>query len=306
MRRYVIIGTGGTGGTLGAYLSKAGFDVTFIARGEHLRVIRENGLKIVRSGDELIIDPCKAMTFGEYAEKADVIFVCVKGYSLDEVIPHIQRMADDRTIIIPILNIYGTGASLQEHFSGPLVTDGCIYVAAEITKAGCIRMNGDILRVIFGVRDPSEYRDELKEIEKDLNKSGILGVLSDNIKRDALLKFSYVSAQGACGVYYDVPAGDIQRPGEIRECFASLVHEIDVLASAMDICFEEDIVKRNLAILDDLSATATTSMQRDLKAGGRSEIDGLIYEVVRLADRYGVCLPMYKMIAAELKERGFA
>ncbi|MBQ7615119.1 MAG: hypothetical protein IJU77_08730 [Butyrivibrio sp.] len=113
----------------------------------------------------------------------------------------------------------------------------------------------------------------------------------------------YVSAQGACGLYYGVPAGDIQKPGEIRDCFACLVNEINILANAMDIHFEENIVKRNLAILDDLSESATTSLQRDIMAGNRSEIDGLIYEVVRLSDRYGVDLPIYKKIAEALKER---
>ena len=304
MRKYVIIGTGGTGGTVGAYLAKAGMDVTFIARGEHLQAIREKGLKILRPKDEFTVYPCKALAIGDYRETADVVLVCVKGYSLEEIIPHIRRMSDRNTIIIPILNIYGTGAALREHFPEALVTDGCIYVAAQISEPGCIKMNGDILRVIFGVRDPADHREELEQIEADFNQSGILGVLSDNIARDALLKFSYVSAQGACGLYYDVPAGDIQRPGEIRDCFAGLVHEIDLLAEAMDIHFEEDIVRRNLAILDDLSPSATTSLQRDIKAGNRSEIDGLIYEVVRLAEKYGVDLPIYKRIAAALRERG--
>lgn len=257
MRKYVIVGTGGTGGAIGAHLAKAGMDVTFIARGEHLRAMREKGLKIVRPKDEFTIFPCKASTIEEYNEKADVVFVCVKGYSLDDVIPHIQRMSDSHTIIIPILNIYGTGGAMQKFFPDSLVTDGCIYVASQIAEPGCIKMNGEILRVIFGVRDKKDYRDELKQIEDDLNKSGIEGTLSDNIARDALLKFSYVSPQGACGLYYNVPAGDIQKPGEIRDCFAGLVHEID----------------------------------------------GLIYEVVRLGKKYGVSLPIYEKIADALKEK---
>ncbi len=303
MKKYVIVGTGGTGGSLGAYMAKAGMDVTFIARGKHLQAMKENGLKVIRPKDEFVIQPCKACTLEEFNEKADVIFVCVKGYSLDEVTPHLKRISDKDTIIIPILNIYGTGSVLQKRIPDSLVTDGCIYVAAQIKEPGCIKMNGDILRVVFGVRDKSEFRDELKQIEDDLNKSGITGILSDNIARDALLKFSYVSAQGACGLYYGVPAGDIQKPGEIRDCFAGLVNEINTLANAMDIHFEENIVKRNLAILDDLSESATTSLQRDIMAGNRSEIDGLIYEVVRLSDRYGVDLPIYKKIAEALKER---
>ena len=301
MRKYVIVGTGGTGGTLGAYLAKAGKDVTFIARGEHLAAMKEKGLRVVRPNDEFTIFPCKAMTLEEYSDKPDVIFVCVKGYSLNGIIPELQRIADKNTIIIPILNIYGTGGTMQPSFPESLVTDGCIYVAAQIQEPGVIRMNGDILRVIFGVRNSSDHRPELSDIEKDLVESGITGLLSDNIARDALLKFSYVSPQGACGLYYNVPAGDIQKPGEIRDCFAGLVHEIDLLAQAMDIHFEEDIVKRNLGILDALSESATTSLQRDIMANRPSEIDGLIYEVVMLSDKYKVELPIYRKIAEFLR-----
>lgn len=298
--KYLIVGTGGTGGTLGAYLAKAGKDVTFIARGEHLCAMKEKGLRIIRPTDEFVIRPVRALELGEYREKADVIFVCVKEYSLDSVIPDLKRIADENTVIIPVLNIFGTGGHLQQYFPGSLVTDGCIYVAAQIEEPGCIRMNGRIFRVIFGVREQNDYREVLKDIEADLRKSGIFGVLSDDIRRDALLKFSYVSAQGACGLCYNVPAGDMQHPGEIRDCFAGLVHEIDLLAQAMGIHFGEDIVKRNLAILDALSPDATTSLQRDIAAGRSSEIQGLIYRVPELADQYKVDVPLYKKIADSL------
>lgn len=303
MRKYLIVGVGGTGGPVGAYLARAGKDVTFIARGDNLNALRSRGLKVIRPNDEFTLDHVKASELKSYNEIPDVIFVCVKSYSLDALIPELQRIADKNTIIIPILNVFGTGGMMQKSFPDTLVTDGCIYVAAQIKEPGCIQMNGDILRVIFGVRDRSEYRDELKEIEADLNESGITGILSDNIVRDALLKFSYVSPQGACGLYYGVPAGEIQKPGEIRECFAGLVHEIETLALAMDIHFEEDIVNRNLDILDTLVPSATTSLQRDIAAGNLSEIDGLIYEVVRLADKYNVEAPIYRKIAAALKDK---
>ena len=304
MRQYTIIGTGGTGGAIGGYLAKAGKDVTFIARGDKLKAMQEHGLKVIRPKDEFVIDPIKASTLEEFQGKADVIFVCVKGYSIDAIIPELQRISDSNTIIIPILNIFGTGGEMQKHFPDTLVTDGCIYVAAQIKEPGCIQMNGDILRVIFGVRDKADYRDELKEIESDLIESGIEGILSDDIAKDALLKFSYVSPQGACGLYYGVAAGEIQKSGEIRDCFSQLIHEIDDLANAMDIHFEEDIVKSNLAILDSLAPSATTSLQRDVASGNASEIDGLIYEVVRLADKYEVEAQTYRKIAESLKEKG--
>ena len=44
--KYLIAGTGGVGGSIAAFLSLAGKDVTCIARGEHLTAIREHGLRM--------------------------------------------------------------------------------------------------------------------------------------------------------------------------------------------------------------------------------------------------------------------
>lgn len=303
--KYLVIGAGGTGGCIGAYMTEAKKDVTMIARGAHLKAMQKDGLRMetTKKGN-YIVKPVKASNMEQYDEHPDVIFVCVKGYSLEETIPFIRRVSKPETIVIPILNLYGTGGKLQEKLPSLLVTDGCIYIAAEIKEPGCLWQNGDIFRVVFGVRNPSEYREELVQIKKDLDDSGITGILSDNIQRDALQKFSYVSPAAACGQYYDAMAGQMQKSGEIRDMFAALVHEIDLLASAMGIHFEVDIVKTNLDILDSLTAKASTSMQRDVKNGKPSEMDGLIFEVIRLGRHYGVTLPVYEKIAEELKKRG--
>lgn len=305
--KYLVIGAGGTGGCIGAYMTEAGKDVTLIARGAHLAAMQADGLRMetTKKGN-YTVKPIKATDMEHYGEHPDVIFVCVKGYSLEETIPFIRRVAKPETVVIPILNIYGTGGRLQERLPELLVTDGCIYIAAEIRKLGCLWQNGDIFRVVFGVRKPSEYREVLEKVRQDLEDSGIAGILSDNIQRDALQKFSYVSPAAACGQYYDAMAGDMQKPGEIRDTFAALIHEIDVLAEAMGIHFGVDIVQTNLDILDSLTPEASTSMQRDVKQGKASEMDGLIFEVVRMGRKYGVKLPVYEKVAEELRKRGFS
>ena len=146
----------------------------------------------------------------------------------------------------------------------------------------------------------------VKEVAKDLKDSGIDAVLSDNIRRDALQKFAYVSPMAACGLYYHVSAGEAQKTGDARDTFVKLMKEIDALAVAMGVPFQVDIVTTNLQILDTLDPTASTSMQRDIYAGKSSEIDGLIYEVVRMGQQYGVPVPTYEMVAARAKEQGLS
>ena len=309
--KYVIIGAGGTGGILGFYMTKAGKDVTLIARNAHLAAMKEQGLTVRHLWDgttETV--PVKAENMETYesmiasageAAKPDVILVCVKGYSLDNTVPFVQKIAKKSTIVIPILNIYGTGSRLQKKLPELLVTDGCIYVSANIEGPGALVQHGKILRVVFGVREKSEFREELKEIAKDFSDSGISGELSENIRRDALEKFSYVSPIGAAGLYYHATAADFQSQGEERETFKAMIREIMALADAMGVPFEKDYVKVNLEILSHLAPESTTSMQRDVMDGKQSEIDGLVYEVVRMGEEYHVPTPEYKKIAEKLK-----
>lgn len=301
--KYAIIGAGGTGGILGFYMTKAGKDVTLIARGRHLAAMQERGLAVEKMWDgttETI--PVKAADMDHYSERPDVILVCVKGYSLEDTIPFIQSVANPSTIVIPVLNIYGTGAKMQEKLPNLLVTDGCIYVSANIKEPGVLIQHGKILRVVYGVREKEEYDPRLEEIKQDFDVSGIDGVLSENIRRDALEKFSYVSPIGAAGLYYHATAADFQREGEEREAFKTMIREITALAEAMGVPFERDMVEVNLKILSTLSSEATTSMQRDVMDGKSSEIDGLVYEVVCMGERYHVPVPMYEKVAEKLKE----
>ena len=126
--KYVVIGVGGTGGGIGGFLSRAGKDVTLIARGAHLEKMQKEGLHFETVDGNFTV-PVKACTMEAYQDVPDVIFVCVKGYSLEDTVPFIQRISDSHTVVIPILNIYGTGRKLQEKLPDIHVTDGCIYIA---------------------------------------------------------------------------------------------------------------------------------------------------------------------------------
>lgn len=190
---YLVIGAGGVGGCIGGYLADAGFDVTLIARGKHLEEIRFRGLRLykTRRGDELCVHP-KACTADEFTGRADVVFVCVKGYSLEAVVPLINRVADEHSVVIPVLNIVGTGERLAPRLPGRLVLDGCIYIGAYISAPGQITQTGDLFRIIYGQRDTNEPDERLDKIADELRAASIDAVVSDDIRRDAFRKFMFL------------------------------------------------------------------------------------------------------------------
>lgn len=304
--KYVVIGAGGTGGILGTQLAKGGNDVTLIARGAHLAAIKERGglfVDRVWNGTAETIS-VKACTMDDYQDTPEVVLVCVKGYSIAGVVPFIERVAGPHTVVLPILNIYGTGGKLQAMLPNVDVLDGCTYLYAEIKEPGVILQSGPYCRIVFGPRDHNIDVPIYQQMKRDFDASGITGELTAHIQRDALQKFSYVSPVGSTGLYYNAVAADMQKPGEARDCFIAMVREISALADAMGCPFDHDVVPDDLAILDGIAPTATTSMQRDIADGHQSEIDGLIYEVVRLGEEYHVAVPTYAKVAEEMKRRG--
>lgn len=300
--RYAVIGAGGTGGAIGGFLARAGKDVTLIARGAHLRQIQEQGLHFETVDGEFTVN-VPACTMDEYRGTPDVIFVCVKGYSLEDAVPFIQRIASRQTVVIPILNIYGTGAKLQEKLPHIHVTDGCIYIAAEIKEPGTILMSGKIFRVVYGLRrgTAAAVREAvmptLEAVRDDLDAAGITPLLSGQIETDALQKFSFVSPMAAIGAAYDVTADAVQAPGKLQDTFIAMVREIKALSDAMGCSLPENIAEINMNILNGLAPTATASMHRDIRAGKQSELDGLVFEVIRMGEKYNVDVPVYTRIA---------
>ncbi len=297
--KYLIIGAGGTGGAIAGYLSAANKDVTLIARGGHLKAIQENRLTIIEGKNKKVI-PVKALAEAEYSEEADVIFLCVKYYSIKETYDLIKRSCHEKTIVIPVLNIFGTGERMAPDFEPIQVLNGCIYIASQIESPGIISRSGEIFRVVFGKLDGKTDDEKLIKIEKDLKDSGIIPILSNNIKKDTLQKFSFVSPMAAAGTYLDGNAKLFKTDLSARAIYSECVKEISILGKAMDIELPENIIEINLKIMDDLDDDFTSSMQKDIKKGGNSEIDGLVFEVIRLGEKYNVELPTYCRIGAYL------
>ena len=295
---YLIAGTGGVGGSIAAFLALAGKDVTCIARGEHLAAIREHGLQLHSDlkGEHTLHVP--ACTAEEYQGKADVIFVCVKGYSIDSITDLIRRAAKPETVVIPILNVYGTGPRIQRLVPGVTVLDGCIYIVGFVSGKGEITQMGKIFRLVYGAHKGTQVsRETLEAVQRDLQESGIKAEISEDINRDTFVKWSFISAMAVTGAYYDVPMGEVQKPGEVRDTFTGLSRESAELGRRLGIDLPADLVEYNLKVIDSLDPHSTASMQKDMARGHESEVQGLLFDLIDAAEAHGVDIPTYRMVA---------
>ena len=304
--KFCIFGAGGTGGTLAAYLAMAGNDVTVVARGAHLAAIQAQGLTLQTNHRGTVqVAGIKACTAENYDDVPDVLFVCVKYYNIEDAIAFAKEKMTPQTLIVPVLNVFGTGGVMQAQLPELTCLDGCIYVMSEIKEPGVIYQSDKMLRVIYGYRPQQEekLRETAQKLEKVLNEADIKGHFSDNIIRDALQKFAFVSPAAAAGAYLAVTSEKFQQPGEARDLFSGLIKEVESLGGAMGVTFKQDLTEVGLKIMDALKAGSTMSMQRDIQKGRQSEFAGLVDRVVSLGQEYGVAVPLYEKISQWGKEQ---
>lgn len=303
MKKYLIIGTGGVGGSIAGFLALAGKDVTCIARGKHLEAIRKHGLHLKSDlkGEHYL--PVKACTAEEYNEKADVVFVCVKGYSIDSIKDVLEKSAHPDTLVIPILNVYGTGPRIGRLVPSVKVLDGCIYIVGFVSGEGEITQMGRIFRLIFGARPEQNIPQEaLDEIANVLQACGIKAEVSDDINRDTFIKWAFISAMACTGAYHDVPMGEVQHEGPVRDTFIGLSRESAEMGHRLGVAYPEDPVAYNLKVIDKLDPHSTASMQKDLAKGHQSEIQGMLFDVIKLGEELGTDLTTYRKVAAKFAD----
>ena len=102
--RIAVIGAGGVGGAFGAALANAGADVTFVARGAHLKAMQQNGLRIEGGRGETVINPCQATDDPATIGPVDFVLFCVKLWDVESAGEQIKPLIGPDTAVIPLQN----------------------------------------------------------------------------------------------------------------------------------------------------------------------------------------------------------
>ena len=100
--KILIMGTGGVGGYYGGLLAQQGNEVTFIARGEHLNAIRQNGLKVNSIYGDFTISPANATDDPGKVGPLDLILFSVKTYSTDQAAQAIRPAVGPQTAVLSL------------------------------------------------------------------------------------------------------------------------------------------------------------------------------------------------------------
>ncbi|MDY7116038.1 2-dehydropantoate 2-reductase [Halomonas sp. SSL-5] len=298
--RFAIMGSGGVGGYFGARLAEAGHEVTFIARGEHLAVMRRDGLEVSSIEGDLHLARVNATDDPAQVGAVDAILVAVKAWQVLEAAEAIRPLVGPETLVVPLENGVEAADILAEALGEAHVLEGLCGILAWKAAPGHIKHAGVAPFVRFGERDnhPSERGARLKAAFDAAH--GVTAEIPDDIQAAVWGKFLFICAMSGIGAITRAPIGVTRRLPETREMIEGVLAEIAAVARARGVALAADAEARALRFIDALPEASTASMQRDIMGGHPSELESQNGAVVRLGREAGVATPINAMIHAAL------
>ncbi len=295
-----ILGSGGVGGYFGGLLAYAGHQVTFLARGEHLRAIRQRGLRVESSAGTFHIHPAHATDDPAQVGPVDYLIVAVKHYHLPQAVRQMPPLVGAGTTVVPLLNGVDAHQRLIKHLGRQAVVGGLCSVISMVAAPGVIRQKGNLRRVIVGELDgrPSQRLERLVEAWR---ACGVQAEQTQDIDAALWTKFLFIAPLSGVAALSRATAGELRRVTPTRLLLRAAMEEVAMLAQASQVNLPVDAVDQAMALVDSLEEDATASMQRDVMAGKPFELEAFSGAIVRMAEAHGMEAPVHSALYALLR-----
>ena len=297
--RMLIVGAGGVGGYFGAWLARAGADVTFLARGAHLAAIQRDGL-IVRSaveGESRV--RVEAVERVDGTAPVDVVFLCVKSFDTETAVEAIRPAIGSDTAVLSLQNGVDNEAKIDAILGHGRAVGGAAYVFAAIESPGVI-VHHFAGRIVFGELD-RVTRPRTRRLLEAFGRAGVPAELSTDIERVLWEKYLMICAQAGMTAVTRCPIGVIRATPATWRMYEAMLGELARVGRAAGAPLATDVVDRIAKAAAALAPEAYSSLYQDLVHGKRLELDALHGYALRLGERLGVPTPMLFAVDAALR-----
>ncbi len=304
--KIAVIGTGGVGGYFGGLIanhinnnSESNYEVYFLARGEHLAKIKQDGL--ILDADKLgklICKPTIASDSLNDFPKADIVLLCVKSYDLEDVTKQLDSYIDDNTIVIPLLNGVDIVERIRAITPKGIVLPSCVYVGSHLTQPGTITQRGGKGLILCGKSPESQFNPT--ELSTIFETFGLKFQAQENPYPAIWKKYVFIAAFGLMTACSHKTLSEVITDDDLKQQVIKIMEEIIAIANAKGIDLPEDTLESSLQTATGFDAK--TSYQRDIETKGNKN-EGEIFgkTIIRLGKEFGVDTPATQQIFAAIE-----
>jgi 2-dehydropantoate 2-reductase len=304
--RVLVMGAGAVGGCYGAALAGRGHAVTFVARGEHLRVLRERGLMIRSGGRSTLLHPVD--TVADPADAGghfDLVLFTVKGFDTEPAALALRAALGPGTALLTLQNGVESGDRLGAVLGADRVLVGTTLIATTVAEPGVIDQANPLRRIELG--EPSgAVTPRVESIVAALRDAGVEVRVTTDVRRAVWDKFVRLAPGATLTSACQATIGEVRGTPEGAALYRALIAETVAVGRAAGADLPPDAVETAVRLIQALPDGMKTSMQLDFERRRRVELEDITGAVVRLGRRLGVATPVYDLIYAVLRVRAAA
>ena len=296
INRINIIGLGALGMMYGKNLTETfGYDnVSFIM--DRSRYARYKDKHYFCNGEEVKYH----MVPVDDASVADLVIVAVKYPGLAGAIEDMTGSVGGNTIIMSVMNGISSDKILADRFGEEKI----IYTIAQGMDASKFgeELNFSKSGALHIGMTPGSKSENLDSVIKALEKADLKYVVEDDIIHRMWAKFMLnVGANQTCMVY-GTNYGGIILEEEPHYIFVAAMREVIAVAAAEGITLTEDELSMYVKLTAGLKKDLMPSMAQDRINKKPSEVDAFSGELIRLAEKHGILVPVNRYLNRRAKE----
>lgn len=285
--RILVLGAGALGGYFGGRLLEAGADLAFLVRPRRAAQLAAQGL-VIESPFGALRRPVTTVMVDEAEPGWDLILLTCKAYDLPGAIAAIRPAVDARTAILPVLNGLSHIEVLQREFGAGAVLGGLAKIQATLAPDGTVRHMNDWRWLTFGEVDGRMSPRVQGFAEIAARAPGVIAEGVPDILFRMWEKLVHLGTAAIGTVLMRANTGEIARsPGGVAFMHRILERNAAIAAHhghPMRPAYIEEFRQ----VFADTAGMYSTSMLRDLEAGGRIEADHILGFLLEAARRAGV------------------
>jgi 2-dehydropantoate 2-reductase len=296
--KIAIFGSGGVGGYFGGRLAAAGEDVTFLARGAHLKALQDGGMHIESPNGALDLPKVQATDRPQAVGPVDIVLFTVKLYDVDAAAATLGPLIGPDTVVITLQNGVDAMDMVARHVGAGHVAGGAAYIVVVIDQPGRLR-HTTADRLVFGERD-GRLSDRLLAFEAAGTRAGFTAKASVSIESDLWVKFVRLATWSGMTTVTRSPMGVLRDDPALLAMMMRAIDEVIAVGQARGVALPADLVESTKKMIAGFPPGSKSSMLEDLERGRRLELPWLSGAVVRLGREAGVPTPIHEFITTVL------
>mgnify|MGYP000048804741 CR=1 FL=1 len=305
--KLAIIGAGGVGGYFGAKLLRAGHNVSFVARGEHLHALQTKGLHVKHPSLEFgeRVDAFDMSTLMKRSPSSfDALILLTKSMQTALIAEQLLAWFNATslsTYVISLQNGVENEAILSNFLPKEYIIGGLTRkIGAHVIKPAYIEAVGTAETILGMMHSSMENERFVEELALIFNQAEIPTQTTHNIKQELWKKLIINNGVNALCALLRVQTGVLFEQNSLADVVYGLMQETAHAARSLHIKISQEDVDAMFTLIKQFDSIKP-SMLVDLEHGRSLEIEEICGVVIRALHQIGVDAPYTKTIKALLE-----